>query len=189
MVPGAVSNSSETGLILQGGRAERREQQQGWQGLWPCWFSQNSGSGARTAEQWWYHGSATVQWLPGKSTEMRQDQGQARKSSQWVTMRTSEVRGQAQAWHQHSRGYDSHSTGTRGEGLSLSAAFGWRRGFSQLCSQQPDYTLHCCTIWEPALSTGSPAPQRVLKSWTPPAVQKLLIYEFHGIIKCDCFLQ
>lgn len=28
MVPGTVSNSSKTGLILQGGRAERRERQQ-----------------------------------------------------------------------------------------------------------------------------------------------------------------
>lgn len=82
--------------------------------------------------------------------------------------------------------------GTKGEGLSLRAALGWRRGwqsFSQLCSQQPDYMLNGCTLSQLALSTGSPAPQWVLKPWTPTAVQKVLIYEFHGIIKCDCFLQ
>lgn len=63
---------------------------------------------------------------------------------------------------------------TKGEALRLSAALGWRRGWQDF-SQQPDYTLHGCTISELALSMGSPAPQSVLKPWTPTAVQKVLI--------------
>lgn len=67
--------------------------------------------GLEQGERWLYDGSATVQCLPGESTEMRRVQDQARKSSQgvrmrWVRMRTSEVYGQAQAWLQNSTGRD-----------------------------------------------------------------------------------